>query len=327
MVLEHLLHRLQVELGGHVAHAAVFVVEILGRLRAFVVADGEVFEHLVMADHVIAEVHAHEPGQLHEAGIDPPARAAILHRHGGDDIVAEPLDRAVHRQIVDAGRRTARVDRPAHHGQRARRARMAIAVHDRSGGKDGHRRLAHRHHMRTAALCIGADVFEIADHVIDVIIEIEGPFVQRDSLRIGPVRDIDAVALQHPFDRAAQQRGVMPAHRRDDQQARGVFGQVFAVECLQITEGPVDHSRFDDRHGLAIDIDRLEVPRRLAVGCRRMREDFQRARCHRADVHIAHRAEVIERIGRVVQHFHPDRGEGAGRVEPAALQFIGVVEQ
>ena len=30
--------------------------------------------------------------------------------------------------------------------------------------------------MRTAALCIGADVFEIADHVIDVIIEIEGPF-------------------------------------------------------------------------------------------------------------------------------------------------------
>jgi hypothetical protein len=78
VLLEHVLDRLQVELGGHVAHREVLVVEPLGRVGAFLVADGEMLEHLVVAQHVALDVHRQEPGELQEARVDlaSPARVA-----------------------------------------------------------------------------------------------------------------------------------------------------------------------------------------------------------------------------------------------------------
>ena len=58
-----------------------------------------------------------------------------------------------------------------------------------------------------------------------------------------------------------------------------------------------------------------------------MRENFECARSHRANIHIAHRANIIERVGRIVEHLHSDRSEGAGGMEPAALKFVCVVKQ
>src|SRR3546814_3773622 len=69
VALEHDVDRLEVEFGGHVAHGAIFVVEMLGRIGALVIALDEVFEHLPMRDHVAAEVHRHEAGKLEEARI------------------------------------------------------------------------------------------------------------------------------------------------------------------------------------------------------------------------------------------------------------------
>ena len=71
---------------------------------------------------------------------------------------------------------------------------------------------------------------------------------------------------------------------------------------------------------------RLQQKNSVVVDVRN-REHFERARRDRADIHVAHGAYVIQRIGWIVQHFHPDRGESAGRIEPAALEFMGVVKQ
>ena len=236
--------------------------------------------------------------------------------------MAEPFDRAIHRHVVDAGRRTARVDRPAHHRERAGGAGVVVAVHDRGGGEDRHRRLADRHDMRAFA-----DMLEEADDVIHIVVEVELALVQRHGLGIGPVGHEHAVVLQHALDRAAQQRGVMAAHGRNDQQSRRILGQVCAVELFQIAEGAIEHGRLQHRIGGAIDLHRLDVPARLAVSGGGMGEHFERAGRHWTDVQIAHRVDVIERVRWIVEHFHPDRGDGAGRIQPAALQFIGVIEQ
>src|SRR3546814_9948533 len=82
VALEHDVDRLEVEFGGHVAHGAIFVVEMLGRIGALVIALDEVFEHLPMRDHVAAEVHRHEAGKLEEARIHLSPAARIAHRHG-----------------------------------------------------------------------------------------------------------------------------------------------------------------------------------------------------------------------------------------------------
>jgi hypothetical protein len=68
MALEDGVDRLEVEFGGHVADRAIFVVKILGRIRALAVAGDEMLEHLPMAGEMAAEVHRHEAGKLQEPG-------------------------------------------------------------------------------------------------------------------------------------------------------------------------------------------------------------------------------------------------------------------
>ncbi len=135
MALEYHVDRLEIEFGRHVAHRAIFVVKFLGLVGALAVAIDQMFEHLPMAHHMIAEIHRHEAGELQKARIDAAARPRIIGRHGRNHIFLEPGVRPSHRMVVHRGRRLARVDRPAHHRQRPGPAFMPVRRHDRRGSQ------------------------------------------------------------------------------------------------------------------------------------------------------------------------------------------------
>ena len=77
------------------------------------------FKHLPMAHHMIAQVHAHEPGELHEPWIDLPPRAGIVEGHGCNDVLSEPANWPLLCELINHGWAFSRVDRPAHHRERA----------------------------------------------------------------------------------------------------------------------------------------------------------------------------------------------------------------
>src|SRR3546814_4510938 len=77
MFLENLPHRLEVKLCGHVTNRAILLVKIFCGIRTFIIALDQVPEHLPMAHQMIAQIHGHESGELHEARIDLSARAGI----------------------------------------------------------------------------------------------------------------------------------------------------------------------------------------------------------------------------------------------------------
>ena len=88
LALEDPVDRLQVELGRHVEHGEVLVVEVLDPLGLLVVApDQVVVEGDVLLD-VAPEVHGHEPGHLEEAGVDPAGGTPVAERDGGDHVAA-----------------------------------------------------------------------------------------------------------------------------------------------------------------------------------------------------------------------------------------------
>ena len=66
--LKHQAHGLEVEFRRQVEHGEIFVVERLRDLRLLVLALGEIVVELAMGLHVALDVHAHECGELHEAG-------------------------------------------------------------------------------------------------------------------------------------------------------------------------------------------------------------------------------------------------------------------
>ena len=311
VLLEHFFDGLEVIGGIQIADRAIFVVKGLGRIRAFICAFDQMFEHLEMAHHMIAQIHAHETGQLEEPGINFSARARILHWDSGDNGVAEPFDRALHGQIIDAGRGFARVDRAAHHCQRDRAAGVLFPAHERGCGQRRDRGLTHCHHMRA-----GADEFEIVDQMVDIIIQVERSGAERDHSGIGPIGNVNLCMFHHPLNRAAQQRRKMPAHRGDEQQLGRILGQSRMVEAQQITECTVLDDCFCDRKAGPIDRHRLDIESRFAIGCGGMGEHFQRRR------HDRSHAEIAERQGRVVEQSGTERGPGAGGIQPRTLQFM-----
>ena len=120
------------------------------------------------------------------------------------------------RQRVDRGRRFARVDRAAHHGQRL------------GPPSDSCRRSSARSRRRpglpagTPRACAAARrsrspiSLEELDQIIDVIVEIERAVAERHQLRVAPVGDVDVVAAAaaaRPFRAAASHSGPTSARR------------------------------------------------------------------------------------------------------------------
>ena len=69
--LEHLVDRLEVELGRQVEHGEVLVVEVLDGPGPVPVAGGQIVEEGQVLVDVVPDVHAHEAAQLQEARVDP----------------------------------------------------------------------------------------------------------------------------------------------------------------------------------------------------------------------------------------------------------------
>jgi hypothetical protein len=74
--------------------------------------------------HVALEVHAHEPGHLEEARVDPPQRPGVAQGHGGDHVLLEPFERLGVGQLVDLGGVDPGVDRTGHEGEALRLGRV-----------------------------------------------------------------------------------------------------------------------------------------------------------------------------------------------------------
>ncbi len=314
VLLEHLLDRLEVEFGGHVADRAIFVVELLGRLGAVVVALHQMPEHVPMAHQVAAQVHRHEAGKLHEPRIDLPPGARIAERHGGDDILPEPAQRALLSEVVDRGRSLARIDRAAHHRQRAGTRGVLFRRHEGRRRQARHRRLAHGQHVRA-----GPHMLQPSDQIVDIVVEIEIAVRKGDVPRVGPVGDVDVVIGQQPCDRATQERGEMAGHRRDHQQL-GVAFAALAHEMTELAEGLARLDRLADRHFLAVDHRRRQIEGRLSTRRCSMSEHVEGMRKQGAA------AEIGERIGRVLQDLHARRGDCTRAGQQISLNFVSAIE-
>ena len=192
---------------------------------------------------------------------------------------------------------------------------MAVRAHQAGRGISRHRGLADGEHVGA-----GADDLEELDQIVDIVVEIEAPLLERHQLGVAPVGDEDVVAGKHPLDRAAQQGRIMARHRRDDQQLRAAF-DALAAEMLELAERLAEHDLFGDRHRLAVDDGCGDAEFRLAARRRDVRE-YVKGRCNDRP-HM----RVSERICRVLHPAGADVGERAGTGEQRALHFISVVKQ
>ena len=215
VILEHQLHRLEIELGREIEHGDIFVVELLGGLGFRGLTFGDVLVKLAMRFDMAVHVHRHERRQLHETRIDAAAATGIARRHRGDQLLLEPFHRLAFGKLIDFGRIDAGVDRPGHQSHRARLRRMVAHRHHARGNKRADARLAHRHHMRARS-----DLLEKLDQVRGVAVETERAVGQRHVARIVPVGNIDVMLGEHRAHRGAQQSREMARQRRDQQNAR-----------------------------------------------------------------------------------------------------------
>ena len=171
VALEHLIDGLEIEVRAHVHDREIFLVEVADRVRFLDVAGDAMVEEVDEGFRVPLGVHAHEGAELKKPRIDPPAASLELGRHGSDHVGAEPFDRPFLGELVDLGRRDARVDRTGH--QREARRLDAVAVPRQDRG---------RRERRDGRLANGDDMAGLADetHEID---EVLGIVLEREMRR------------------------------------------------------------------------------------------------------------------------------------------------
>ena len=204
MALKNRIDGLQVEFRGHIAHRAIFVIELLVPIRTFTITFHKVREHRPMAHHMIAQVHRHKARKLQKARIYAAASTFVIRRDRGDYILHEPFVRPLGCVIVHCRWRFARINRPAHHRQRARTQRMLLRRHNRRSGIGRNRWLADREHMRAAPSRIWAKKFQPLNQIINIGFKVEPATRQRHIARVLPIGDIDIIRAHHPFDGATQ---------------------------------------------------------------------------------------------------------------------------
>ena len=259
-----------------------------------------------------------KPGELHEARIDRAHEAGMREGHRADDVVLEPLDRFAFGELVDAGRIAARVDRAAHQRHRCGLARVVDRGHVRHGGEHRHGRLTDADDVH-----VGAEHANELDDVIDEVVEIEASHGERDVARVVPVGDVRLMVGQHRLDGAAQQRRVVPRHRRHDQHLGVVaLAGERGLVALEMEEAPerrrrdhlLAHADLD-----AADAGRLQAELGLAVAARDVLEQLAR----RGEV--AAIRGVGDRIERPVEHAAHPADAKAHRGQNGVGEFICVV--
>jgi hypothetical protein len=162
------------------------------------------------------------------------------------------------------------------------------------------------------------------DQVVDVVVEIEAALRHRDHARVHPFGEEHVVIGQKAFDRAAQQRRVMPRHRRNDEQARlRAARRVLegALEMQEPAERPLPNGGDMYRDVLAADHGRADVPFRLAVAPSRALEQFQ------ARGHGLAEGGVRQGVGRIAIEEPRRVGEGARGIERGLAHFIKPVRR
>ena len=275
-------------------------------------------EHVLLRLHVPIEVHGHEAGQLQEARIDLPSPTQARPGHVGDDVAAEPVGAALLGKRVDHGAVDARVDRAAGQHERQRHGGIVFRFHQRRGSQHRHGRLADGKYMHVAA-----EESEHGDHGVDVVVEVEAAGGQRHVARILPVRDVDLVLGQERLDGAAQKRGEVARHGRDQQQPRVLRGEGridVALEMEKAAEGRLPHHLFGYVHRLAVDPGAGDAEIGLGVAPRGALEHL--AGSDRASPHgrVAQRVEGIEEQA-------ARAGCRPGRPESSLTKLIPMVEQ
>ena len=269
---EHGLDGLQVELRRQVHHGEILVVEVAVLLGGVAIILDQMLEEFVMGRDMPVEVHRHEPAQLQEARIDPAQEARLRPRHLHDDAPLEPVDRLGLGEFVHGGGVDARVDRAAHQRHGGGKARRAPRLHQRHRRQHRHGRLADGHHVR-----VRAQMVEHGDDVVDIVVEIEEPLGERDHARIDPVGDVDVGMRQHGLDRAAQQRGVVARHGRDDQELAPSCDLTLGIHALEALEGAertAPDGALADGMGLAVDPGLGDPELGLGIAARRALEQF-----------------------------------------------------
>ena len=71
VIVEHDLDGLQIELGSHVHHGKIFVIEVPLGIGTFAVTFDQMHEHVMVGRNVAIPVHGHKARQLHKARINP----------------------------------------------------------------------------------------------------------------------------------------------------------------------------------------------------------------------------------------------------------------
>ena len=258
-----------------------------------------------MRAQVPVEVHCQEARELQKARIDPPPKARVRPWHTHDRVALEACEWRLLREFVGLLGVAGGVDRRPHQDERRRTCRVAVLGHQAGGGHhrdaglaDGQDRdpLGHdprcrrpgrpgirfrrtrRRRTRPGRIC--RDELQHLDQVVGVVVEVEAPRSEGHIACVRPVGDEDVVLGQHRLDRAAQQRGVVPRHRRHDEDLRVADAGCgeHAAEMQETAEwlGP-DHL-LEDRCVDAVDQGRGEAELRLGVASGRVQEDFQGGR-------------------------------------------------
>ena len=293
MADKHRIDRLQVEFGGQIHHGHIFIIEFAVLLGRIAVAVDEMTEHVAMGRDVLVDIHRHKAGQLQEAGIDLAHETGIGQRHFDNAVFLEPVDAAFLRQLVDHSRAFARINRPPHQGHRIGRAGIIVHFHQPDGRQNRDRGLAHRQHMY-----IRTEESQHITHIIDIIIQIETARRHRHKAGVDPIGDIDFMGLDEGFDRAAQQRGVMARHRRDNQQ----FGLAHTVavdhpvKMDQIAKGILPHDMLGHGNAHTVDLCGRQIECGLAIATRRALEQFASGGERAAN------SRFSGKIGRIIQH-------------------------
>ncbi|KAG1255864.1 hypothetical protein G6F65_016564 [Rhizopus arrhizus] len=262
-----------------------------------------------------AGVHRQEAGMLQEARIHAATGAGVAGRHGVDDVVLEPRQRVLRGQVVHCSRAAARIDRAAHHHQRARR-RFATAGHQRNRGQHRHGRLAHAHHVQALNAKVADEFLDVGD----VVVQAELTFAGRHHARIHPVGAVHAVVAQQGAHGIAQQGGVVAGQRRDHQHERLVEHGVqlvgfiaVALEAQQLAERLAHFLVHDNRHALAIDVDFVDAPLGLLV----ILADAMEQLVDRGQaIGTRHLRPPVARVGE-------EFGVGLGLVHPGGEQVAG----